>query len=119
MTPKITQHTLDAKGKKLGRIASQAAHLLMEKDSPHFEKHKKVGAKVVIVNASKLSLTEKKLSTKLYTHFTGHVGGLSFEPLKALAARKGYREVLYLAVRRMIPKNKLRPDMLKRLSITE
>jgi len=117
MTPKT--HTIDAKGKKLGRIASQIAHLLMEKDSPYFEKHRKAGAQVTVVNASKLSLTDKKQTGKTYANFTGHVGGLSFETMRELAARRGFRDVLFRAVRRMIPKNKLRPAILKRLIISE
>ena len=117
MEPK--SHTIDAKGKKLGRVASEAARLLMEKDTPHFERHQKAGARVTIVNASKLSVTEKKLAQKKYTRFTGHVGGLSFEPMKALTARKGYREALQTAIRGMIPRNRLRPAILKRLTITE
>ncbi|MEK9176858.1 MAG: 50S ribosomal protein L13 [Patescibacteria group bacterium] len=117
MEPKT--HTIDAKGKKLGRVASAIAHLLMEKDSVHFEKHQKIGARVTVVNASKLSISEKKLSEKEYANFTGHVGGLSFDTMRELVARHGYRDILYRAVRRMIPANKLRPGMLKRLSISE
>jgi len=117
MEPKI--HTIDAKGKKLGRVATQAATLLMGKNSVDFVRHKAPNVIVKITNASKLSISEKHRENNSYAHFSGYQGGLRFETVDALTKRKGYRDVVMHAVRGMIPNNKLRPDMLKRLIVTE
>jgi large subunit ribosomal protein L13 len=119
MEPKTKIYTIDAKGKKLGRIASQAASILMGKNSVAFARHKAPDVKVEITNVSKLSISEKHRKDMQYAHFSGYQGGLRFETLDALAKRRGYKEVVIHAVRGMIPKNKLRPGMLKRLVVTE
>lgn len=112
-------YTIDAKGKKLGRVASQAASILMGKNLVTFARHKTPDVKIEITNASKLSISEKHRIDNKYARFSGYQGGLKFETLDALAKRRGYQEILWHAIRGMIPKNKLRPDMLKRLVITE
>ncbi len=112
-------YTIDAEGQKLGRIASKAAFILMGKNSVSFARHKAPEVKVEIVNASKLSISEKHRADNKYAHFSGYQGGLRFETLGALVKRRGYREAVKHAVRGMIPKNKLRPGMLKRLFISE
>lgn len=117
MEPK--KHTIDAKGKKLGRIASLAAHLLMEKDTARFEKHKKEGVRVVITNASKILFTEKRVSEVRYKRASGYAGNYIEESIDALRTRRGIAEVVRRAVKGMIPDNKLRPEMLKRLEVTE
>lgn len=113
----IPTHTIDAAGKRLGRVASQAAHLLMGKHTSAFEKHHDKGVAVVITNAAKLSITEKRASGTLYSRFSGYPGGLKQETMKRLMARKGVGEILKHAVRGMLPNNKLRPGRLKRLTI--
>lgn len=116
----MTTYTIDATGKKLGRVAAQAATLLRGKNRADFVKHKSPAVHVVIENASKLSLTEAKKAQTVYKRFSGVQGTkLKIENLKHLAARKGYREGLTLAVRGMLPNNKLRPGLLKRLTITD
>jgi len=112
-------HTLDAKGKKLGRIASEAAVLLMEKDTPAFEKHRKLGSRVIVTNASKLSITEKRGMDVRYARASGHPGNLIRETINDVRKKHGIGEVVRRAVKGMIPKNKLRPDMLKRLEVSE
>ena len=119
MEPKTKTYTIDAKGKKLGRVASQIASILMGKDSVAFERRKAPDVKVEVSNASLLSISEKHRKDIKYAHFSGYQGGLRFEELDALAKRRGYKEVLMHAVRGMIPNNKLRPGMLKRLVISE
>ena len=114
-----TTHTIDAKGMKLGRLATQVAHLLMEKNSPHFTRNKKNGVKVSIINASKLSITEGRIAETTYVRYSGYPGALKKENLDSLRERRGIGEVIKRAVKGMIPNNKLRPDMLKGLSITE
>lgn len=115
----ITTHTIDAKGKKLGRVASEAAKLLMEKDTPAFEKHRKLGSHVVITNASKLSISEKRGEEVRYARASGHPGNLIQETIGDVRRKHGIGEVVRRAVKGMIPKNRLRPDMLKRLEISE
>lgn len=112
-------HVIDAGGKKLGRVASQAAHLLMEKDTPIYEKHKKNGSRVVITNAGKISMTSKRAAMVRYARASGYPGNLKKESIETLRARRGIGEVVRRAVSGMLPNNKLRPATLKRLSITE
>jgi large subunit ribosomal protein L13 len=115
----MKNHTIDAKGKKLGRVASEAAKILMGKDSVTFARHKLADVSVTITNASKLSVSDKKMDEKKYLRFSGYPGGLKEEPMKHLTARKGMKEAVRQAVRGMIPSNKLRPLMLKNLHITD
>jgi large subunit ribosomal protein L13 len=116
----LQTHIIDAKGKKLGRVASRAAHLLMEKDMPSFEKHRKLGSKVRIENAGGLVITEKRASEKnRYKRASGYSGNLVIESIGELRARHGIGEVVKRAVKGMIPNNKLRNEMLKRLEVVE
>lgn len=118
MEPK--NHTIDAAGQKLGRVASKAAHLLMEKDTAAFEKHRKIGSRVTIINAGKLSVSEKRAGEKnRYKRASGYSGNLVIESIAELSAKHGMREVVKRAVKGMLPDNKLRPDMLKRLIVSE
>ncbi len=113
------QYTIDAKGMRLGRVASQAAAYLIGKDKADFVRHARPDTVVTIINASKLNISEKKRSRKQYPHFSGYQGGLRFEKLETLIEQKGYRAALQHAITGMIPRNKLRPDTLKRLKISE
>lgn len=113
-----TEFTIDAAGKSLGRVASQAAKTLMGKTSPHYVPNIRSEVKVLIVNAGKLSLPEKKRLGKKYTAYSGYPGGLKTEQLGALSARKGHGEPLRRAVERMLPRNALRLARMKNLIIT-
>ncbi len=117
MEPK--KYTIDAKGKRLGRVAAEAATYLMGKNRADFVRHKAPSVHVVIENAGKLVLTEAKKADTVYKSYSGYQGGLTIENLGKLAERRGYREGLKRAIRGMLPNNKLRPDMLKRLTITD
>ncbi len=116
MTKKFT---IDAAGKKLGRIASDAAAILRGKNSVTYARNEVADVTVEITNASKLALTEKKLGEKEYRTYSGFPGGLKSEMLGALVARKGAAEALRRAVYGMIPGNKLRSKIIKNLVITE
>jgi large subunit ribosomal protein L13 len=113
------EHTIDATNQKLGRVASRAAALLMNKDSVDFARNKMPESKVVVENASKLSITEKKLLQSTHARYSGYPGGLTKEPLRKVIEKKGYREVLKHAISGMLPKNKLRAKMLLNLTIKE
>ncbi|MBU6310390.1 uL13 family ribosomal protein [Patescibacteria group bacterium] len=116
----MTTYTIDATGKKLGRVAAQAATLLRGKNSAQYTPHLAPQVTVKIENAAKLSLTEAKKTETVYKRFSGYQGTkLKIENLAHLAARKGYREGLRYAIRGMLPNNKLRPQLLKRVTITD
>ncbi len=110
-------HTIDAAGKPLGRIATEAASVLMGKHSTAFARNKTADVSVRIVNAAKMRVTEKKGREKTYRRYTGYPGGLKEETLAALVTRRGHAEALTKAIRGMMPRNRLRPVALKNLSI--
>ncbi len=112
-------YTIDAQQKKLGRIAGEAAKILMGKTSPDYAPNKVSDVKVTIINASKLDIDAKKKDTKEYTRFSGYPGGLFTRTLGDLVIKKGYGEAVRIAIKGMLPKNKLTPKILKNLTITE
>lgn len=111
-------YTIDAAGKKLGRVASEAAVLLMGKDSPDFARNRVAQVQVRITNVSKISIDEKKYAGKIYTRFSGYPGGLKKETAGHVAATKGHSELMRRAIRRMLPVNRLRDRMLKNLTMS-
>lgn len=111
--------TIDAKGKRMGRVATEAAAFLMGKKSRSFAKNIVEDVTIKIINASKLDLSERKLTGTTYVRYSGYPGGLKRENLKSLSARRGFSEALRIAVRGMLPGNKLRTPRLKRLTISE
>ena len=112
-------YTIDATGKKLGRIATEAATILMNKHTPAFRKNIEGDTNVVVENASKIVIDEKKLVQKKYGSYSGYPGGLSFKRLEEVIEQKGHGDALRRAVKGMLPKNRLQAPRLKRLSITE
>ncbi len=112
-------HTIDAQGKTLGRTATAVAKLLMGKDSPTFERNKVSTNKVHLVNVSKAKIDSKKMDTKTYARYSLYPGGLVKEKMGHMAVRKGYGELFKLAVYGMLPNNKLRPILMKNLTISE
>jgi len=92
---------------------------LMGKTKASFERHILSGEHVEILNASKLTIEEKKFRDKEYATYSGYPGGLKHESMEHLARRRGYGEVLRRAIYNMLPTNKLRPKMLKRLIVKE
>jgi large subunit ribosomal protein L13 len=113
------KYTIDAKGKRLGRVASEAANYLMGKNRADFVRHKAPDVAVIITNAGKIVLTEQKKEDTVYKKYSGYQGGLKIQDMTALSDKHGYKEVMKRAIKGMIPDNKLRPGMLKRLTITD
>ncbi|MEK7514614.1 MAG: uL13 family ribosomal protein [Patescibacteria group bacterium] len=113
------EYTLDAKGKKLGRVASEAAKILLGKDKSDFMKNTVALVKVKVVNASGLLITEKKKCEKTYARYSGYPGGLRHESLEDIIEKKGCKAALWEAVYGMLPGNKLRTPRLKNLIISE
>ncbi|MBI1999359.1 MAG: uL13 family ribosomal protein [Parcubacteria group bacterium] len=111
--------TLDARGKKLGRIASEAATLLMGKGDASYERRRAGETEVTIVNAARLDLSARKRAGKRYTRYSGYPGGLREESLAAAISKHGYQEPLRRAVYGMLPANRLRKNRMQRLSIRD
>ncbi|MBI5816836.1 MAG: 50S ribosomal protein L13 [Candidatus Yonathbacteria bacterium] len=113
-----TIHTIDATGRTIGRVATEAAASLRGKNSPSFERHTIPTSKVEIINASKLSVSDKKTKQKTYRSYSGYPGGLKTDTLESVIAKKGYQEVLIKAITRMLARNSIRPIMMKNLKIS-
>jgi len=109
-------HVIDAEDAVLGRIATQAATLLKGKHKPIYAPHVDTGDHVIIVNAAKLDVSARKLADKQYHRHSGYPGGLSTESLEHLLARDPER-VVRIAVRGMLPKNRLGRAQLKKLRV--
>ncbi len=112
-------HTIDAAGRTLGRIASEAAKALMGKMSPDYTPHIDSDIKVTITNASKMYVRDRKSLATIYTTYSGFPGGQKRESMSSLAKRKGRGEVIRRAVSRMLPRNTMHTARLKNLSISE
>ncbi|OGI59601.1 hypothetical protein A2814_02940 [Candidatus Nomurabacteria bacterium RIFCSPHIGHO2_01_FULL_38_19] len=108
---------LDANGKTLGRVASEAAMSLMGKTKVTFQRHIYSGIPVKIINASKLRITAKKLAEICHTRYSGIPGGLHILKGAYTAEKKGLKELIKLATYQMLPSNKLRKAMMKNLTI--
>jgi len=111
------EYTLDAKGKKIGRFASEIAVLLMGKGLADFQKNQVADVTVTVVNVSDLDIDVKKLETKEYKKYSGYPGGLKIKKMKEVVAKKGYQEIIKKAVYGMLPANKLRAKVMKNLLI--
>jgi large subunit ribosomal protein L13 len=114
-----TDYVIDARDQSLGRVASEAASMLLGKKSAHFVKNRILPMTVTIKNAKKLSLPERRIAGKEYTHYTGHPGGLITQGLAEVIEKKGIAEALRKAVDGMIPRNKLRKGRMKLLTIID
>ena len=109
-------YVIDAEGKTLGRLASEAASILRGKNKPVFTPHIDTGDYVIIINAEKVQVTGKKRKEKIYKRHTGYPGGLSeitFEKLQA----KAPEEIIRHAVKGMMPNGKLGRQMFKKLKV--
>lgn len=109
-------HHFDATDKSLGRLASEAAKLLIGKHKAFFTPHMDCGDYVVITNASKVKLTGKKMEQKYYFRHSGYASGAKEVPVKRQLG-KDARKVIELAVKRMLNDNKLRAKRMKRLKV--
>jgi len=109
-------HLVDATDKTVGRLAARIARILMGKHKPTYTPHVDGGDFVVVFNTGKIKFTGTKWKTKQYKRYTGYPGGLWHESAESLHDRKP-TEILKLAVRRMLPKNKLSYQMIKKLKL--
>ncbi len=114
----MEKYTIDAKGKKLGRVATDAAHHLMGKHQTSFARNAVADVEVEIINAGELSISPKKLEQNKYIRYSGYPGGQKERTLQEVIDKKGHDEVVRKAVYGMLPGNRLRPLLMKRLTIT-
>lgn len=111
-----TWWVVDAEGKTLGRLASELAKVLRGKHKPYYQPDVDCGDFVIVLNAEKIKVTGKKLEQETYSFHTNHPGGLKVRSLRWMLENKP-EEVIRLAVKRMLPKNRLGHRMLKRLKV--
>ena len=109
-------YVVDAEGMVLGRLASQVANILRGKNKPIYTPNVDTGDYVIIINASKVVLTGKKLDQKIYYHHSGYAGGLKETKYRRLMAEKRELAVRH-AVVGMLPKGPLGRQMAKKLHI--
>lgn len=114
----ITRKTvqIDAAGQSAGRLASTIARVLQGKHTPAYEPHVDHGDFVEVKNAAKMKVTGKKMDQKRYYQYSGYPGGMKATQLKTVMA-KDPGEVIRRAVWSMLPKNRLRKDRMKRLTV--
>ena len=107
---------VDANGQTLGRVATQIADMLRGKRKPTYPPHIDTGDFVVVINAEKISVTGKKLDDKRYYRHSGYPGGLKTRTLEEMLERKP-EDVIRLAVKGMLPKNRLARKQMTKLKI--
>jgi large subunit ribosomal protein L13 len=109
-------YVVDAEGRTLGRLATQIANVLRGKRKPTYTPHVDVGDFVIVVNAEKVSVTGNKRQEKRYYRHSGYPGGLRSRTFEEMMARRP-EEVLRLAVKGMLPRNRLGRQQLRKLKI--
>jgi large subunit ribosomal protein L13 len=107
---------LDARDLVLGRVASQVAHILKGKHKPTYSPHLDTGDHVVVINVEKLKVSGKKAEKKQYFTHSMYPGGMAWTSFRTMSESKPDR-VLYLAVKGMLPRNRLGRAMMTKLKI--
>ncbi len=109
-------YLFDASGKTLGRFAAEVAKVLRGKHRPDFTPYVDCGDGVIIINAEKIAVTGMKPARKIYTRYTGFIGGLREVPYETMLARKP-EYILMHAIKGMMPKTRLGGQQVKKLRI--
>ena len=109
-------YVIDATDKSLGRVATEAAKLLRGKHKPTFTPNEDVGDFVIIINCKDAVLTGHKLDQKVYRHHSGYIGGMREVSARTMM-EKTPEKAMYLAVKGMLPHNKLGNKMVKKLRV--
>ena len=109
-------YLVDAQNKTLGRLSTEIASRLRGKHKPIYTPHVDTGDYIVVVNASKIQVTGKKMTDKVYYKHTGYIGNLKSENLETML-EKYPEKVLMKSVRGMLPKSKLGNAMIKKLRV--
>jgi large subunit ribosomal protein L13 len=116
MKTTITTYVIDAKGKRLGVVATEAASILLGKKNPAYARNVIEPVRITIRNAAVMDVSEKKLTEKFQT-YSGYPGGRREETTAHLSARRGWGEVVRRTVSGMLPRNKHKKQLLKQLII--
>ena len=111
-------YIIDAAGKPLGRVATEAAKLLRGKHKPTFTPNVDTGDHVIILNCKDVILTGKKLDQKVYRHHTGYIGNMKETTARNMLENKPERAMM-LAIKGMLPKNRLGRQMITKVRIYE
>ena len=109
-------YVVDASEYTLGRLASEVAKVLRGKNKAIFTPHIDTGDYVIVVNADKIQVTGKKLDQKVYYNHSDYVGGMKETTLREKMAKKP-EDVIYLAVKGMLPKGPLGREMITKLHV--
>jgi large subunit ribosomal protein L13 len=109
-------HIIDAEGQAIGRLATRIATILRGKNKVSYQPHIDAGDCVEVINIAKVKITGKKLQQKKYYRVSQYPGGLKTTTLEEMIA-KNPGEALKKSVKQMLPPTKLRPAMLKRLTV--
>ncbi len=109
-------YLFDANGAVLGRLATQVAQRLRGKHNPLYTPHADTGDWVIVINADKIALTGRKMDRKIYYRHSGYIGGLKQITAKHLLEKKP-EELVRLAVKGMLPKNRLGRKLFKKLKV--
>jgi large subunit ribosomal protein L13 len=109
-------YVIDAEGKPLGRVATEAAKLLKGKHKPTYTPNMDAGDHVIIINCDKVILTGHKLDQKVYRHHSGYIGGMKETVARDLLANNPEKAMMH-AVKGMLPHNSLGRQMVKKLRL--
>ncbi|MEQ8151420.1 MAG: 50S ribosomal protein L13 [Smithellaceae bacterium] len=115
-TPNSEWYMVDASGQVLGRLAAEVARRLRGKHKATYTPHVDTGDFIIVVNAEKIMLTGKKLTDKVYYHYSGYPGGLRETSAGKMLAEKP-ENLIRTAVQGMLPKTNLGRKMLKKLKV--
>ena len=115
-TIKREWYGVEATRQTLGRLTSEIAKILRGKNKPTYTPHIDTGDHVIVVNADKIKVTGKKLDQKIYYRHSDYVGGMKEQTLREKLAKKP-EDVIYLAVKGMLPKGPLGRKMIKKLHV--
>lgn len=110
---------VDASAKPLGRLASEIASLIKGKRKPSYTPNVDCGDNVIVINSDKLRLTGNKWEAKQYVRHTGYPGGQRFATPKLIKEKKSSRFIIEMAVRGMLPKNRLGRRLFTNLFVYE
>lgn len=113
------KYTINAEGKILGRVASEAAKILIGKNFPGYKPNKISNVSVIIENASKTKMSESRMNDIFHEKYSGHPGGLKKETNAKILEKKGWKELYEMTIYGMLPGNKLRPKIMKNLTIND
>ena len=109
-------YVVDAEGQTLGRLATEVANVLRGKNKPTYTPHVDTGDYVIVVNASKIKVTGKKMEQKIYYSHSDYVGGMRETTLREMMAKKP-EDVITHAVKGMLPKGPLGRSMITKLHV--